>query len=82
MPTRGGWLSYKQKAIYSTRGRYGFFVLIRNQVKDPVAALSLYRLRCHREGILKYQRAFELLDEPNVIECSQNPEKVLILAKY
>ena len=29
----------------SVRERYGFFVLISNEVKDPVTALRLYRMR-------------------------------------
>ena len=44
-PKRGIALSYKQDAIDAARERYGFFVLISNEVKDPVAALSLYRMR-------------------------------------
>ena len=44
-PKRGISLSYKQDAIDAVRERYGFFVLISNEVKDPVIALSLYRMR-------------------------------------
>ena len=44
-PKRGISLSYKQEAINAARERYGFFVLISNEVKDPVTALSLYRMR-------------------------------------
>ena len=44
-PKRGISLSYKQEAIDAARERYGFFVLISNEVKDPVIALSLYRMR-------------------------------------
>ena len=44
-PKRGISLSYKQGAIDATRERYGFFVLVSNEVKDPVVALSLYRTR-------------------------------------
>ena len=44
-PKRGTSLSFKQEAIDTTRERYGFFVLISNEVKDPVTALSLYRMR-------------------------------------
>ena len=44
-PKRGISLSYNQDAINAARERYGFFVLISNEVKDPVAALSLYRMR-------------------------------------
>ncbi len=44
-PKRGISVSYKQEVIDSFRERYGFFVLISNEVKDPVTALSLYRMR-------------------------------------
>jgi len=44
-PKRGISLSYRQDAIDKARERYGFFVLISNEVKDPVAALRLYRMR-------------------------------------
>lgn len=44
-PKRGIQLAYNQKAIDAARERYGFFVLISNEVKDPVTALSLYRMR-------------------------------------
>lgn len=44
-PKRGISLSYKQDAIDKARERYGFFVLISNEVKDPVTALQLYRMR-------------------------------------
>ena len=44
-PKRGISLSYNQKVIDAARERYGFFVLISNEVKDPVTALHLYRMR-------------------------------------
>jgi len=44
-PKRGISLSYRQDAIDKARKRYGFFVLISNEVKDPVTALRLYRMR-------------------------------------
>ena len=44
-PKRGVSLTNKQEAIDAARERYGFFVLISNEVKDPVTALSLYRMR-------------------------------------
>lgn len=44
-PKRGISLSYNQDAIDAARERYGFFVLISNEVKDPVTALRLYRMR-------------------------------------
>lgn len=44
-PKRGISLTFNQKAIDAAHERYGFFVLISNEVKDPVTALSLYRMR-------------------------------------
>ena len=44
-PKRGISLSFKQDAIDAAHERYGFFVLISNEVKDPVTALRLYRMR-------------------------------------
>lgn len=44
-PVRGMSISYKQDAINKHKERYGFFVLISNEVKDPVTALQLYRTR-------------------------------------
>ena len=44
-PKRGISLTVKQDAIDAAHERYGFFVLISNEVKDPVTALSLYRMR-------------------------------------
>ena len=44
-PKRGISLSFKQDAIDAAHERYGFFVLISNEVKDPVTALLLYRMR-------------------------------------
>ena len=44
-PVRGISLSYKQDAINAARERYGFFTLISNEVKDPVTAIRLYRMR-------------------------------------
>ncbi len=44
-PVRGISLSYKQDAINAVRERYGFFTLISNEVKDPVTAIRLYRMR-------------------------------------
>ena len=45
MPKRGVSLTVKQDAVDAAHERYGFFVLISNEVKDPVTALSLYRMR-------------------------------------
>ena len=44
-PKRGLSLTVKQDAVDAAHERYGFFVLISNEVKDPVTALSLYRMR-------------------------------------
>ena len=44
-PKRGISLTVKQDAVDAAHERYGFFVLISNEVKDPVIALSLYRMR-------------------------------------
>ena len=44
-PKRGITISYNQEAIDAARERYGFFVLLSNEVKDPVIALRLYRMR-------------------------------------
>ena len=44
-PKRGISLTYNQDAIDAAHERYGFFVLISNEVKDPVTAISLYRMR-------------------------------------
>ena len=44
-PKRGITLTFKQDAIDTAHERYGFFVLISNEVKDPVTALRLYRMR-------------------------------------
>ena len=43
-PKGGISLSYKQEAMDSVRERYGFFVLISNEVKAPVTALRMYRM--------------------------------------
>ena len=44
-PKRGISLSCKQEGMDSVRERYGFFVLISNEVKDPITTLCLYRMR-------------------------------------
>ena len=44
-PKREISLTVKQDAVDAAHERYGFFVLISNEVKDPVTALSLYRMR-------------------------------------
>lgn len=44
-PVRGVSISYRQDEINKHKERYGFFILISNEVKDPIAALELYRTR-------------------------------------
>lgn len=44
-PKRGITLTVNQDAVEKARERYGFFALISNDVKDPLAALSIYRMR-------------------------------------
>ena len=44
-PKRGISLTVKQDAVDAAHERYGFFVLISNEVKDPVTSLILYRMR-------------------------------------
>ena len=44
-PVRGISVSYRQEAMDAARERYGFFVLISNEIKDPVEALCVYRTR-------------------------------------
>jgi len=44
-PKKGISLTVKQDAVDAAHERYGFFVLISNEVKDPITALSLYRMR-------------------------------------
>lgn len=44
-PKRGISQNVKQEAIDAASERYGFFVLVSNEVKDPVKAIQLYRMR-------------------------------------
>lgn len=44
-PKRGIRVSIKEEAIQSAKERFGFFILLSNEVKDPVKALELYRTR-------------------------------------
>ena len=44
-PKRGISVTYRQDKIDQTHERYGFFVLLSNEVKDPITALKLYRMR-------------------------------------
>ena len=38
-------VTYRQDKIDQAHERYGFFVLLSNEVKDPITALKLYRMR-------------------------------------
>ncbi|SDK86165.1 IS1634 family transposase, partial [Alkalibacterium thalassium] len=42
-PKRGTKVTPKQEAITQAEKDYGFFALISNEIKDPIAALDLYR---------------------------------------
>ena len=42
-PKRGVTVTPKQDAISAAERNYGFFVLLSNEIKDPVAALEIYR---------------------------------------
>ncbi|SLM18213.1 transposase [uncultured spirochete] len=44
-PVRGVRVKPIQEAMESAKERYGYFVLISNEIKDPVMALELYRNR-------------------------------------
>lgn len=44
-PKRGISVTYRQDKIDQAHKRYGFFVLLSNEVKDPITALKLYRMR-------------------------------------
>lgn len=44
-PKRGISITYRQENIDAAHERYGFFILLSNEVKDPVTALKLYRMR-------------------------------------
>lgn len=44
-PKRGLTVTVRQDEVDKARERYGFFVLLSNEVKDPFTALSLYRTR-------------------------------------
>ena len=44
-PKRGISVTYRQDKIDQAQERYGFFVLLSNEVKDPIIALKLYRMR-------------------------------------
>ena len=42
-PVRGAKVTVKQDVIAEAKKNYGFFVLISNEVKDPIEALEIYR---------------------------------------
>lgn len=44
-PKRGISVTYRQDKIDQAHERYGFFALLSNEVKDPITALKLYRMR-------------------------------------
>jgi hypothetical protein len=44
-PVRGMQVTPRQEAMDEARSRYGFFILLSNEVKDAIAALELYRNR-------------------------------------
>ena len=44
-PKRGISITYRQDKIDQAYERYGFFILLSNEVKDPITALKLYRMR-------------------------------------
>ena len=44
-PKRGISVTYHQDKIDQAHERYGFFALLSNEVKDPITALKLYRMR-------------------------------------
>ena len=44
-PKRGISVTYHQDKIDEAHERYGFFALLSNEVKDPITALKLYRMR-------------------------------------
>ena len=44
-PKRGISVTYHQDKIDQAHERYGFFAILSNEVKDPITALKLYRMR-------------------------------------
>ena len=44
-PKRGISVTYRQDKIDQAHERYGFFILLSNEVTDPITALKLYRMR-------------------------------------
>jgi hypothetical protein len=58
-PVRGIQVSVKQGASDQAKKLYGYFVLLSNDIKDPVEALQIYRQNqgCRREGFQQSQGA-------------------------
>ena len=68
-PARGVTLAYNSEAITQARERHGFFVLLSNEVKDPLAALDIYGARDALEKSLLDIR--ERLDiDPALLEAA------------
>ncbi len=42
-PARGTIVTARQEAIEEAKKNYGYFVLLSNEIKDPIAALEIYR---------------------------------------
>lgn len=69
-PVRGIRVEPINKAIEEARRRYGYFILLSNDVKDPIAALELYRIRdvvekafCNLKDRLNCRRTLVSSDE-------------------
>jgi len=56
-PKRGMQIQYKDDAIQKRMGQFGYFVLLSNDIKDPVAAIEIYR----RKDMI--EKAFDNLKE-------------------
>jgi len=56
-PKRGVQIQYIEDAIQKRMGQFGYFVLLSNDIKDPVAALEVYR----RKDMI--EKAFDNLKE-------------------
>jgi len=71
-PVRGARIKPKQTAINAARKNFGFFVLLSNDVKDPVEALKIYRTKDMIE------KAFnDLKDQLNMRRMSVSSEENL-----
>jgi len=56
-PKRGVQIQYKNSAIQKQMGQFGYFALLSNDIKDPVAAIEVYR----RKDMI--EKAFDNLKE-------------------